>query len=105
MEISIDQGLLEAAHENLLKSIAEYNDRYGYLGADWDREVKAYYDAGKGISFSVYFEELILEEWVHFEPGEWSLDTYLWTCAERALERSLTDDRINDPLPYYIEIG
>ena len=100
--MSLDQGLLEAAIENLENSISEYNDRYGYLGANWEDEVQTRFDDGEWISFRVYFEGDYSYD-SHFEDGEWSPDTYIERIAEDALEFAIEEDRIENPLPEFIE--
>ena len=101
--MSLDQGLLESAYENLLQSISEYNDKYGYLGANWEREIQELFDNNENISFRVYYEDMIYSCDIYFNAGEWFPDTYLWHCAEEALEFGIEDERIDNPVPFYIE--
>ena len=103
MDFSIDKGLLNAAVENLENSISEHNARYGYLGADWDREVRQRFEAGEWVSFRVYYEGLVYSCDVRLEKGQWSPDTYLCKVAEEALRHAIGDGRIENPMPVFIE--
>ena len=101
--MALDKGLLETAYANLENSISEYNGRYGYLGANWERCVQERYDERSWVSFRVYFDGDYCYD-AHFADGQWSPETYLWLIAEESLEFAIADDRIEDPLPRFIEI-
>lgn len=107
MDFPIDEELLEAAAARLEDSIAEYNERLGYLGADWHEEVRRAYDEARPVSFRVYFEDSTISYDVYFDVNDWNPDDYLWEVAGESLAFSVQlarDGQIEDPLPESIEI-
>ena len=98
---------IREAVQVLQESIRDYNDRYGYLGTDWERQVEERYDDNQSLSFDVYFENDI-DVWVFLEAGSWNLANYLDQVTEIALEKAeayLEEGLIQSLIPEFIEIS
>lgn len=102
----VEEYQIEETLAALRKSIADYNDRYGYLGANWEKQIEERYDDFQSIAFDVYFDS-DMSVWVCLDAGGWNLSNYLGQVAEIALEKAeelLEDGWIESLVPEFIEM-
>ena len=87
--------------------IAAYDDRYGYLGGDWNATLETIFEEGKPLILRIYFDNDERTD-VILDHGEWAPSDWLDFVVDDALAAAKAleaEGRILSILPQHIEFA
>ena len=87
--------------------IAEYDNRYGYLGGDWNATLETIFEEGKPLILRIYFDNDERTD-VILDHGEWAPSDWLDFVVDDALAAAKAleaEGRILSILPQHIEFA